>query len=78
MYAALHVKYPLFLSDTNQTSILSTKFRKASDIKFHRNLSSGSRVVPCGDTDWHTDAQRDMTKLTVAFRSFPNMPELMY
>jgi len=27
-------------------------FEKYSDIKFHENPSSGSRVVPCGQTDY--------------------------
>ena len=34
-------------------------------MKFHENLSSGNRVVPCG----RTDRQTDMMKLIVAFRS---------
>jgi len=38
-----------------------------SNIKFHKNPSSGSRIVRCG--------QADMKKLTVAFRSFPNAPK---
>jgi len=37
-------------------------FIKSSNFKFHENPSSGSRVVPC--------AQTDLTKTTVAFRSF--------
>jgi len=37
-------------------------FEKSSNIKFHENSCSGSRVVPCGRTD--------MTKLIVAPRSF--------
>jgi hypothetical protein len=37
-------------------------FKKISNIKFHRNPSSGSRVFPCG--------QMDMTKLIVTFRNF--------
>jgi hypothetical protein len=37
------------------------------NIKFHENPFSGSRVVPCGQTD--------MTKLTVAFCNFANAPE---
>jgi hypothetical protein len=37
-------------------------FLKSSNIKFHENISSGSQVVPCEQTE--------MTKLTVAFRSF--------
>ena len=39
-------------------------FVKCSNNKFHENLSSGSRAVPCGQTD--------MTKLIVAFRNFLN------
>jgi hypothetical protein len=37
-------------------------------MKFHENPSSGSRVVPCGQTDGRTD----MKKLIVAFRKFEN------
>jgi len=43
-------------------------FEKYSTIKFHENLSDGSRVVPCGRTGGWTD----ITKLIVAFRSFAN------
>ena len=42
-------------------------FGKSSNNKFNQNPSSGSRVVPCGQTD--------VTKLIVAFRSFSNAPE---
>ena len=45
-------------------------FEKSSDIKFDENPSSGSRVVPCGQTDGRTD----MTKLIVAFRNSANAP----
>jgi len=31
-------------------------FEKFSNIKFHENPSSGSRVVPCGQTDKHIAA----------------------
>jgi hypothetical protein len=63
-------KYPLFLSDCNETLIFSTQFtgKKSSNIKFHQNPSNGSRVVPCGQTDGVTD----MTKLIVAVRNFAN------
>jgi len=48
--------------------------QKYSNIKFHVNLSIGSRVVPCEQTDGRTKGQRDrrtdMTTLTVAIRSF--------
>ena len=32
-------------------------FEKNSNIKFHQNPSSGSRVVPCGRTDGHDEAE---------------------
>ena len=37
-----------------------------SNIKFHKNPSSGSRVVACGQTDEH------ITNLILAFRNFAN------
>ena len=44
---------------------------KYSNIKFHQNPSSGSRVVPRG----RTDGQTDMTKLIVAFRNVAKAPK---
>ena len=41
-------------------------FENVLNIKFYQNPSSGSRVVPCGQTD--------MTKLIVAFRNVANAP----
>jgi hypothetical protein len=41
-------------------------FEENSDIKFHENPSSGSRDVPCGQTD----IQTVMTKPIVRFRNF--------
>jgi hypothetical protein len=67
MYIVLHVKYPLLLSNFNETWILSAEFKKCSNIKFHENPSSGSLVVPCRQTY--------MTKLIVTFCSFTNMPK---
>ena len=46
------------------------RFSKNSDVKFHENPSSGSREVPCGQTD----GQKDMRKLIVAFGNFANAP----
>ena len=66
MLKRLQVKHPLFLSDFNKY-FFSTDFRKSSYIKFHQNPSSGSRVVPCGQTD--------MTNLIVVFRNFANEPK---
>jgi len=31
-------------------------FEKYSNIRFHENPSSGSRVVPCGQTERHDEA----------------------
>jgi hypothetical protein len=46
-------------------------FDKNSNIRFHENLSSGSRVVSSGQTDGRTD----MTKLIVAIPNFANAPK---
>jgi hypothetical protein len=46
-------------------------FENVSNIKFNQSAYSGSRVVPCGQTDGHTD----VTKLIVAFRNFANAPK---
>ena len=48
---------------------------KYSNIEFHENPSSGSRVVPCGQTDGRTDGQTDTPRLIVAFRNFANAPK---
>jgi hypothetical protein len=66
----LHVQCRLFLSDFNETWIFLTVFlEKYSNMKFHENSSSGSRVVPCGQTDRH------ITKLTVALCNLGNAPK---
>ena len=72
MYIGLHVKYPLLLSDFNDTLISRQILEKYSNIKFNENPSSGSRVVSCGRTDRH-----DMRKLIVAFTNFANAPKNM-
>jgi hypothetical protein len=41
-------------------------FEKYSNVIFHGNPSSGTKIVPCGRTG--------MTKLIVAFRKFANTP----
>ena len=73
MYIGLRVKYPSFVADFNETRIFSTIFRKkkCSIIKWRENPSSGSRVVPCGETD----GRPDMTKLIIALRYFANAPQ---
>jgi len=48
---------------------------KSSNIKLHENLSSGSRVVPCGRMD---GGKADMTLLIVALRNLANAPKKFY
>jgi hypothetical protein len=52
MYVGLHVIFAV-LSDFNETS--RQFFEKYSDIEFDENPSSGSRVVPCRETDRHDE-----------------------
>ena len=53
---ALHVKYPLFLSDFNKTLNFLDRFSKKYSItKFNQNPSSGSLVF--FSTDEQTDGQ---------------------
>jgi len=50
-------------------------FEKYSNTKFHKNASSGSRVVSYGQTDTHTNGRTDKkvkTKIMVTFRNFAN------
>ena len=50
-------------------------FEKSSNIKFNENLSSGSRVVPYGQTNGRTDGRTGIMKLIGAFRNFANAPK---
>ena len=50
-------------------------FEKYSNIKFHYNPYSGSRVVPYGKRYGRTDRPTDMTKLIVVFHNFANAPK---
>jgi hypothetical protein len=53
MYIGLHVKYPLFLSDCNETWILSTDLRKNTQI------SNLIKIHPVGAELFHADRQTD-------------------
>ena len=54
MYIGLHVKYscPILMKLEFSTQISE----KSSNIKFNKNPSSGSGVVPCGQTDRHDES----------------------
>jgi hypothetical protein len=47
-------KVPVIIVQFNETLIFFTGFRKTLNIKFHENLPSANRVVPCGQTDVQT------------------------
>jgi len=72
MYVDIHVKYPLFLSDFNELKFSEQIFEKCSNIEFHENTSSRSRVVPCGQT-W-----RSFSLFTVLRKAPKNGKEKMY
>lgn len=74
MYTGIRVKYPLFLSEVNQTWIFSTDLGKYSNTNFHENPSSESRPVLCGETEKGGGGGADLSKLKVAFRNFANAP----
>jgi hypothetical protein len=74
----LRIKYPLFLSDFNDTWIFSKDLRKT--LKCETSLKSVQWEPSCsmrkdGRTDRQAGRQADMTKLVVVFRNFANAPE---
>jgi len=72
MYIDIHVKYPLFLLDFNETWTFSTDFGKILKYQLSR------KCVQWGPSffyaDGETEGQTDMTKLIVAFRNSANAP----
>jgi hypothetical protein len=64
MYIALHVNYPLFLSDFNETLKFSTDFRRI----LNRQISLKS-VQWEMSRSMRTDGQTDMTNLILTFRN---------
>jgi len=73
MYIALHVKYPLFLSDFNEAEFSRHGFRKI--FKYHISWKSVWWESSCSmRTDGRTHGRTVMTKLVIAFRNFANAP----
>ena len=69
LYIGLHVKFPVFLSDFNETSIFFDRFSKNTQI------SNFMKIRTAGAQLFHADGQTDMTKLIVTFRNFANAPK---
>jgi hypothetical protein len=65
IYIGVHVKYPLFLPDFNETWVFSTDFRKI--LIFRISWKSAQWEPSCS---MRTAVRTDMTKLIVDFRSF--------
>ena len=52
----VHVKYPLFLSDFNRTSIFSKEFRNELEYQITSKSIQGEPSCSCGRTDRHDEA----------------------
>jgi hypothetical protein len=65
MYIGLHVKYPLFLSDFNDTSVFSTDFLKKTQI------SNLIKIPPEGAELFCADGQSEVTN----FLNLANAPK---
>jgi len=59
MYIDLHAKYLFSCPILMKLEFPRQFFEKYSNIKFHENPPSGSRVVPSGQTDTRTGGQAD-------------------
>jgi hypothetical protein len=66
MYVGIHVKYPLFLSDFDETWIFSIYFRK------NPQISNFVEIRPVRAELYGAYGQTDMTNLIAAFRKFAN------
>ena len=64
MYIGHRVKYPLFLSDFDGTSIFSADFSKKNP-----QISNFMKIRPVGGAKLYHDGRTDMTQLTVALHN---------
>ena len=64
MLKRLHVKYPLLLSDFNETWIFSADFQENAE------LPNFFKIRPVGAELFHADGQTGRMKLIIIFRSF--------
>jgi hypothetical protein len=71
MYTGLRVKYRYSCQILRKLEFYGQIFEKWSNMRFHENSSSWSRVVIFGRTDGWTN----MTNLTVGFRNFAKAPK---
>jgi len=58
-----------------KTELSRQIFENYSNIKFHENPSSGSRVILCRTAGGRADRHTHTTKLIVALRNFANAPK---
>jgi hypothetical protein len=72
IYICLHVIYPLFLSDFNETCIFSADVQKLWNVNFHENSLNGSRLVPLGRRD-STQTRKIYQSLFAVFRNAPKI-----
>ena len=57
MYIGLCVKYPYSCQILMKLEFSTQALKKNLNIKFHKNLSSGSQVVPCRDRHDKADSR---------------------
>jgi hypothetical protein len=73
MCTGFRVKYPLFLSDLNESWVFSADIRKI--LKYEISRKSVQWEPSCS---MRTDRQTEMTKLIFAFRNFAKAPKNLY
>jgi hypothetical protein len=62
-YLGLHVNCLYFCPILNKLEVSRQNFINVSNIKFHRNPSSGCRADACGLMDRHDEAPRRFSRL---------------